>query len=166
MGLNAEVLEADAESLPFGPESFDVYWSNGVLHHVPDIAVALHEAHRVLKPGGELWVAVYHRYSVFVAWTVFLWSWLLRGRFLRESFASRLSAIEHTTADARPIVNVYSRGEVQRLLQRSGFRTDHLWVRKLAREDVAHLPRFVPTRLLRWLEPRFGWYVIARAHRA
>lgn len=42
-------------ALASGPETFDVVVISGGLHHVvPDLAAALAEIHRVLKPGGSL----------------------------------------------------------------------------------------------------------------
>jgi SAM-dependent methyltransferase len=39
-------------------------FSHGVLHHVPDIKQAQSEIHRVLRPGGELVIMVYARWSL------------------------------------------------------------------------------------------------------
>ena len=39
-------------------------FSHGVLHHVPDIHQAQREIHRVLRPGGELVVMLYARWSL------------------------------------------------------------------------------------------------------
>jgi ubiquinone/menaquinone biosynthesis C-methylase UbiE len=54
---------ADAEKLDFADESFDLVYSHGVLHHTPDIAKAIREIHRVLRPGGRAIVMLYHRNS-------------------------------------------------------------------------------------------------------
>jgi ubiquinone/menaquinone biosynthesis C-methylase UbiE len=62
-GLEGEIREADAESLPFSDETFDYAYSWGVLHHTPGIRTALQELHRVLKPGAEIGVMLYHRHS-------------------------------------------------------------------------------------------------------
>jgi len=51
--LNIEFLQADAQSLPFPDESFDVVTARHMLYHVPDIPRALREAHRLLRPGGR-----------------------------------------------------------------------------------------------------------------
>ena len=45
-----------AEALPFGDESFDVALSTQVYEYVEDLATALAEARRVLRPGGRLLV--------------------------------------------------------------------------------------------------------------
>jgi SAM-dependent methyltransferase len=50
--------------LPFADDSFDIVFSHGVLHHVPDIRQAQQEIWRVLRPGGELVIMVYARWSL------------------------------------------------------------------------------------------------------
>jgi SAM-dependent methyltransferase len=54
----------DAENLDFPENSFDLVYSWGVLHHSPDTAKAVAEVHRVLKPGGEAKIMIYHTYSM------------------------------------------------------------------------------------------------------
>jgi SAM-dependent methyltransferase len=50
--------------LPHADDSFDLVFSHGVLHHVPDIAGAAREIRRVLRPDGELVIMVYARWSL------------------------------------------------------------------------------------------------------
>jgi SAM-dependent methyltransferase len=54
LGLNVRAARADAESLPFGDESFDLVLGHAVLHHLPDLERAFSEFHRVLRPGGRI----------------------------------------------------------------------------------------------------------------
>jgi demethylmenaquinone methyltransferase/2-methoxy-6-polyprenyl-1,4-benzoquinol methylase len=53
---NLTFVEANAESLPFEPNSFDAYTVAFGIRNVPHIDVALKEAYRVLKRGGRLLV--------------------------------------------------------------------------------------------------------------
>lgn len=62
-GLDATVLQGDAENLPFADGSFDLVYSYGVLHHSPNTAKAIDEVFRVLRPGGTARVMVYHLHS-------------------------------------------------------------------------------------------------------
>jgi arsenite methyltransferase len=57
MGLEVELVEGEAESLPFPSESFDVVISNGVIDLVPDKDAVFSEVFRVLVPGGRIQVA-------------------------------------------------------------------------------------------------------------
>lgn len=59
-----ELRQGSVLDLPFDNETFDLVFSHGVLHHVPDIRKAQTEIHRVLRPGGELVVMLYARWSL------------------------------------------------------------------------------------------------------
>jgi SAM-dependent methyltransferase len=54
LGLSVKTARADAESLPFASESFDLVLGHAVLHHLPDLERAFAEFHRVLRPGGRI----------------------------------------------------------------------------------------------------------------
>jgi SAM-dependent methyltransferase len=54
LGLEVETARADAERLPFADGTFDLVFGHAVLHHVPDLGVAMAEFRRVLTPGGTL----------------------------------------------------------------------------------------------------------------
>jgi ubiquinone/menaquinone biosynthesis C-methylase UbiE len=54
LGLQVQTAAAEAETLPFPDESFDLVFGHAVLHHVPDLARAFSEFARVLRPGGTL----------------------------------------------------------------------------------------------------------------
>jgi ubiquinone/menaquinone biosynthesis C-methylase UbiE len=59
-----DVRQASALKLPFADNSFDIVYSYGVLHHIPDIKKAAGEIARVLKPDGRLIVMLYARRSL------------------------------------------------------------------------------------------------------
>ncbi|MQA76005.1 MAG: methyltransferase domain-containing protein [Solirubrobacterales bacterium] len=54
LGLAVETARAEAERLPFADASFDLVFGHAVLHHIPDLPLALSELRRVLRPGGAL----------------------------------------------------------------------------------------------------------------
>jgi ubiquinone/menaquinone biosynthesis C-methylase UbiE len=54
LGLEIQTAAAEAETLPFADESFDLVFGHAVLHHIPDLQRAFSEFGRVLRPGGTL----------------------------------------------------------------------------------------------------------------
>ncbi len=54
LGVQVRSARADAESLPFASESFDLVLGHAVLHHLPDLPRAFAEFERVLAPGGRI----------------------------------------------------------------------------------------------------------------
>jgi ubiquinone/menaquinone biosynthesis C-methylase UbiE len=66
-----EVKQASALELPFSDNSFDIVYSHGVLHHIPDIKVAQKEIARVLKPDGKLIAMLYAKKSLNYLFSIF-----------------------------------------------------------------------------------------------
>lgn len=58
------VQQGSALDIPWPDATFDIVFSHGVLHHIPDIRSAQAEIHRVLKPGGTLIAMLYSRSSL------------------------------------------------------------------------------------------------------
>ena len=72
-GLKGTVAQMDAEQIQFPDNSCDLIWSWGVIHHSANTRKILEEMHRVLRPGGEALVMVYHRT---------LWEYYVQGALL------------------------------------------------------------------------------------
>ena len=97
-----QINQGNAEKLDFPDETFDVVYSNGVLHHTEDTERSIEEVRRVLKPGGEAVIMLYNR-----------WSWFnLLAIWTRTN-------IEHEEEDA-PIIRRYSTGDCRRMFKPFG----------------------------------------------
>ena len=79
----ADVRVADAESLPYPDNCFDLVYSWGVIHHTPDTVKALSELIRCAKPGGRIKVMIYNRHSL-LALRMYARFGLLEGKPFRS----------------------------------------------------------------------------------
>jgi len=89
MGLRAQVLQCDAENLPFTTGVFDFVWSWGVIHHSSRTARIVREIARVLNRTGACRVMVYNREGM-PARICFIRDYILKGGFVRQSFEETL----------------------------------------------------------------------------
>lgn len=82
-GLDASVAISDIERLPFADASFDFVYSWGVIHHTEDTPRAAREVVRVLRPGGQFSVMIYHRRSLLCLQAYLVYG-LARGKPFRS----------------------------------------------------------------------------------
>ncbi|HEV7562871.1 MAG TPA: class I SAM-dependent methyltransferase [Solirubrobacterales bacterium] len=119
----AEIVEAPAERLPYGDDSFDTAIATLVFCTIPEPAAALDELARVLRPGGQLLFVehVRSRHPRLAAWQDRLekpWQFLGDGCHCnRDTLATiaassfRLGEVEHgRLPKAPPIVRPLVRG--------------------------------------------------------
>jgi ubiquinone/menaquinone biosynthesis C-methylase UbiE len=166
-GEKVDLRKADATQLPFPNSYFDCVYSFGVMHHIPEIDRVITEVHRVLKPGGTVMIALYHKWSAFhlVKWLLF--KGFLKGDLFRLGYSGLLATIE-TGADGsaiKPHVKLYSRAETRRLMQ--NFAVDDVSVHQFFAEHI--LPSSMVGRLRNRdlpLSRLLGWYVACRARKA
>jgi len=55
LGIPIHIVGGKAESLPYGPDTFDVIHAANVIEHVLDVEEVFKETYRILKPGGVFW---------------------------------------------------------------------------------------------------------------
>jgi len=162
-GARGAFMISDGEHLPFCDESFDVVYSNGVLHHTPDTEGAIREVHRVLRPGGTAKVMLYHRNSLNYWLEIVVRRGVLGAEFLRGRSAEEIMSrvIEYSDHEARPLVKVYSRREARALFKM--FKDVKVDVEQLTRAELRFLSPLVSERMLERLRRRIGWNVIVTA---
>jgi ubiquinone/menaquinone biosynthesis C-methylase UbiE len=162
-GQAGDFVLTDGEQLPFEDESFDVVYSNGVLHHTPDTAGAIREIHRVLRPGGQARVMLYHRGSIAYWVNIMLRYGVLHAELFRGMTPGEIMSrhVEISENDARPLVKVYSRKQAQELF--SMFKEVKIQVDQLTREELRLIGRLISDASLRRLGKLVGWNVIIKA---
>lgn len=152
--LQADVATGDAENLEFPDNSFDLYYSWGVLHHTPDTERTIAEAYRVLKPGGTLKIMLYHYPSV-GALLVWMLYGPLRGRFV----GPRTCIFENVES---PGTKMYTRKEAAAMVGRH-FRGSQIEVRTflgsgdLLSQELSAKYQGRKWRIIKALYPR--WFV-------
>ena len=130
------VEQASALDLPFDDSSFDLVYSFGVLHHIPEIRHAQAEIARVLRAEGRLYVMLYAKWSVNYLLSIslarrlgLLAMWLLgmKGNGIYAAHLNnaqkvgimqylRMSNFIHVSTDGphNPYSKVYSHSDVER----------------------------------------------------
>jgi glycosyltransferase involved in cell wall biosynthesis/ubiquinone/menaquinone biosynthesis C-methylase UbiE len=158
-GLEGQFVHHDAENLPFPDETFDVVYSNGVLHHTPNTHRVVKEIRRVLKPGGKAIVMMYAENS-WHYWYRLVWEKGLKHEMLRTFSIGEIMSrhVEITKNDAKPLVKVYTGRGLRRLFE--GFDSRAVYKRQLILDELPEGFKWIPLDLAGRLA---GWNVIIKA---
>lgn len=160
-GLAGRFVHHDAEGLPFPDATFDVVYSNGVIHHTPNTRDAVAEIRRVLKPGGLAIVMVYAETSLHYWGVQVFLRGLRQGLIEHWSMGEIMSrGVELTANDARPLVKVYTRRRLRQLF--AGFDDICIVQRQLTRPELVGPLRVLPADAAGRL---FGWNLVLKARR-
>lgn len=161
-GLKGTFVLHDAESLPFDDASFDVVYSNGVLHHTPNTRSVVQEIYRVLKPGGRAIVMMYAENSLHY-WRNLVWAIGLKDEDLRRySMGEIMSrAVERSdNAAARPLVKVYTTPRLRKLFD--GFEVIEIVQRQMV---PAEKPRLLQRLSTETMWKLMGWNLVIKARK-
>jgi 2-polyprenyl-3-methyl-5-hydroxy-6-metoxy-1,4-benzoquinol methylase len=171
----ATLLEADAEHLDLmlnSSEQFDLIYSFGVLHHIPNIEQVLKNLHARLKPDGKIFIAVYNKNSLFYWLYLYCFRWLYLGeRKKYSSFQERVARIEYTDSEELPYVKVYTEKIFRETIKNANFNILNVWRRKLEKEDLPpfrfiwKIYKYIPQSFLDFLAKRWGWYLCLTAQK-
>jgi ubiquinone/menaquinone biosynthesis C-methylase UbiE len=160
-GLEGRFVHHDAETLPFPDASFDVVFSNGVVHHTPNTQMMVDEIYRVLRPGGKAIIMVYAENSLFYWRNLVYHLGLRQGMLFQSSIGEVMSrSVEMTDNDARPLVKVYTKPRIRRIFSR--FESVSITQRQLTAPE---LPRGLGWLGLDAAGNFMGWNLIVKACR-
>jgi len=102
----------EAESLPFMNDSFDMIIISEVIEHIFDKKKAINQMHRVIKPGGRLFITTPAR-PVVEFWNNFFWL----PQKIKRIFKPRRALPGKKAAYDEPV----TQGQLKRYLQEAGF---------------------------------------------
>ncbi|MDX1923172.1 MAG: class I SAM-dependent methyltransferase [Alphaproteobacteria bacterium] len=147
-------------------ETYDLIYSFGVLHHTPHPDVALAEIRKYAKPGTEIKIMMYYKWS----WKVF---WILAQEGFRFDQTDALIAKHSEAQTGCPVTYIYTKKTLTEYVERQGFEVKDIFVDHIfpyfIPDYVKYIYRFewffawMPKPLFRWLEKRFGWHVCVTA---
>lgn len=182
-GLPGTASRYDGQHLPFGEETFDLVYSWGVLHHSQHMEEIFAEAHRVLRPGGQLVLMLYNRRSFLYHYSILYLRGVLgqEGDLSRPELLSRYSEFREgcpltralTEAEVRDCLWYYSR--VETTIDFPAYDADDVRKRPLA--EAPNIPltgvpdidafsqEFRRAREAGEDLRRFGWHLLVRATR-
>ncbi|HKP76098.1 MAG TPA: class I SAM-dependent methyltransferase [Longimicrobiaceae bacterium] len=159
-GVTLDLRQGFAETLPFADGAFDLVVLDNVLEHVNDRPRTLAEIHRVLRPGGLLYLVTPKPFAAYSLWSdphYDLAGLVLMPRRLQVWYFERVRGGGKGNYGVGVIP---TRRGVLRLLRRQGFRSlvppRELWIHYL-REKLA-----APAGLSSGLKRRVGRWVAER----
>jgi len=125
LNIQSEILQMDAEKMSFQDSSFDFIWSWGVIHHSSNTKQILQEIYRILKPGGEAIIMVYHRGW----WNYYICGGLIRGIIMGDIFKTRsLSRTVQRHTDGA-LARYYTPSSWRKLVEELEFKVDYIIVK-------------------------------------
>jgi SAM-dependent methyltransferase len=154
-GLPGRLIEGNAEELDglVIPDSYDMVYSFGVIHHTPNPRAVVECARRAIRANGELKIMLYARHS---------WKAIMISAGLDQPEAQAGCPIAHT----------YSEDEVRDLLRGcfavTEVRQEHIFpykVEKYVQYEYEKQPWFaaMPEEMFSALQRHLGWHLLITA---
>jgi ubiquinone/menaquinone biosynthesis C-methylase UbiE len=173
-GLDAKVMEADAENLPFANESFDYVWSWGVIHHSPDTVKCAQEITRVLKPGGRLGIMLYHRNSLYNWINVIFRYGIMKGELIKSSIQDLHNRYtDGKEKEGAPLSKYYTRRAIRDALfpgmvfsKQKCFEQKHAMSFFVPGKYRRKWENMIPDAAYTWLWSRLGFLIYSEAYKS
>tara|TARA_Y100001970_G_C14247907_1_gene869637 strand:- start:470 stop:1372 length:903 start_codon:yes stop_codon:yes gene_type:complete len=145
--------QGDAENLPFADETFDIVYSNGVLHHTHDTERAIDETYRVLRRGGRAVIMLYSKGSVNYWFSMWFCVGILKGGIFRSHswLGNATEWIGNSPQTAtNPITRCYTGRQIRKMFGK--FCMVRIRKSEFNAGDIPKLGRL----WRRWRRPRYG----------
>lgn len=143
--FNGSFLVGDAEVLPIKEDSFDYVYSFGVLHHAANTEKTIAEVYRVLRPGGEAKIMLYHRHSI-------------------NELVHRITKVPFEDKDELcPVVRRFTVNEIQTMFR--NFSNTYLKLEYVYGEGYGKLFSLTPKPLYDFLSKHWGWHIMITANK-
>ena len=153
-GLQANFILENGEELSkhFSGPTFDLVYSFGVIHHTPNPSLIIKEIEKVIKPGGELRMMLYSKWSI-------------------KNFMIALGWAQPEALPGCPIAFTYTKCEIYKLLHNFDIydcRKDHIFFYKIKEyRNYLYKKKFpwniTPDWLFKLLERCLGWHYLIKA---
>jgi len=161
-GLQGTFRQGDGETLPFADNSFDVVYSNGVIHHTPNTQDVVNEIYRVLKPGGKAIIMVYAENSLHYWRQLVVNLGFKQGILDRNSIGELMSQhVELSSHGSKPLVKVYTGARLHRMFSRFADRS--IYKRQLIATELPRTLAWMPIGLAGRM---MGWNLIIKARKS
>jgi ubiquinone/menaquinone biosynthesis C-methylase UbiE len=158
-GLDGVVVMADARFLPFRNETFDVAYSFGVIHHIPDVSAVLDEVKRVLRDDGLFMGMVYNKDSLLNAYSIMYLRGIRDGLLAQGKTELEITSNFSERFTGNAYTKTYTTDEITNLL-RAYFRSTLVETRYNVIDTVG--TRKVKFQLEN-LQNDLGWHLIFKA---
>lgn len=166
---NIKFYCSDAEELTKSVpvEPYDLIYSFGVIHHTPHPERVMNQIREYLHPGSTVKVMIYNRFSWKVLRILLTYG---RGRIWQ---LSELVAKYSEAETGCPVTYIYSKRDAKKLMDPLGLRIKDVWADHIFPYRIPDYTqyryvkvwyfRWMPRRLFRMLERRFGWHLCITA---
>lgn len=167
MGLTSNLSVGDAENLTFSDDTFDTVYSWGVLHHTPNTPKAIHEVYRVLRPGGQARVMIYHTWSMvgFMLWMRYALFVGRPWRSLKEIYDKYLESPgtkAYSKVEAHELFKKFSEVRIKTVLTHGDLLESQVGQRHRG-IALSFARRIWPRRIIRGLLPGAGLFMLVEA---
>ena len=179
-----KVICASATQIPFPDNYFDIIYSHGVLHHIPDIAKVVPELNRVLKKDGKLVIMLYAKNSLNYYLSILFFrrlflvclmpldfitgGKLIENEVLRKHldnckqfgifnyFSTPVFLSHNTDGPDNPYSRVYSPKEVQEVFDLFDFEAFN---QHFVNERQLPIVKLFPKKIKDFLSSKWGWHL-------